>query len=187
LSPEIQFSDFIKDLENTKIQGFKFDDLKESMRRAFHQRVNFVALIAVYSLALGLVPRPQFFHSLVGALVGFTWYLITSAPSTGKPNRIEQILGFSISLKCRLCRDWHLHLHHWLYLQLILVCLLYVDAVYMRLHYIDSSELMTRDESLVEMLAIAIGFCLGGSVQGFAYDDWSKVIYTEVGLGIKPK
>lgn len=70
----------------------------------------------------------------------------------------------SISLRFTLY-NFHIHLHHWVYL-LIILLFLYLEQHYWKQHAASSS-----------VYSFASAFCLGGSVQGLKYADWANVIW----------
>jgi len=56
----------------------------------------------------------------ISFIVGFTIFMLLSAPKTGYPNRIDKILGFKTSLIFKLPSiSLKIHIHHWLYLLII--------------------------------------------------------------------
>jgi hypothetical protein len=85
-------------------------------------------------------------------IVGFTTYMILSAPKTGCPNRIDKIFGFKSSLIFKIpFLPLKIHIHHWLYLLIIRYFINYPQIIW---------------------------FCYGGIIQGIVmYNDFYKIVY----------
>jgi hypothetical protein len=88
----------------------------------------------------------------------------TSAATVGTVGGTASWKQMSISLRFTLY-NFHIHLHHWVYL--LIICLfLFLEQTYFAEHAASSS-----------VYSFASAFCLGGSVQGLKYADWSHVIW----------
>lgn len=88
----------------------------------------------------------------------------THAATVGTVGGKASWMQMSISLRFTLY-NFHIHLHHWVYL--LIVCLfLFLEQTYWAEH-----------AASYPIYAFASAFCLGGSVQGLKYADWSHVIW----------
>ena len=88
----------------------------------------------------------------------------TSAATVGTVGGTASWKQMSISLRFTLY-NFSIHLHHWVYL-LIICFFLFLEQTYFAEHAASSS-----------VYSFASAFCLGGSVQGLKYADWSRVIW----------
>ena len=91
----------------------------------------------------------MFFLYTLYFLLGFSIFGFLSAPSFGKPNRMDSLFGYSTSMKFKIGGKF-VHLHHWLILAILIII---VNNPYL------------------------ICILLGGIVQGLTYKDWYKIIY----------
>jgi len=106
----------------------------------------------IYLLILALLFKLNPY--ILSILVGYLLFEICSAPATGLKNRVDEIFGINASIKIPIGEHKYLHLHHWIILSTILALTLIHDS---------------NNKFL-------IGFCIGGIIQGFRYDDWNKIV-----------
>ena len=110
-------------------------------------------------------------YGCIGFVLGYAVYEWLSAPGTGQPNRFDAYVqetlgvdGFSTSLRRTVHvggRRLHVHVHHWVYLL--------VGAL------LSWTTVVTGPA-----IAVLVGFCLGGCLQGMVkYDDRWHVCWFE--------
>ena len=105
---------------------------------------------------------------LMAAVCGFSFYASVSAPSAGRPNRLDELVrwywpGFAgFSLRMPIGFGWILHVHHWLYLAVAMAALLVCVE-------------------LTPVVQCALCFMAGGAAQGiYAYPDWHQVLIKDI-------
>ena len=89
-----------------------------------------------------------------------------ASTNLGVTGGVVNFAHVSVSLRFTF-RAYHIHLHHWLYL-LIILLFLYMEQVWWKEHAASAP-----------IYAFFSAFCLGGSVQGLKYADWSET-HTEL-------
>eukprot|EP01095_Lingulamoeba_sp_RSL-Kostka_P011477 TRINITY_DN4365_c0_g1_i1.p1 TRINITY_DN4365_c0_g1~~TRINITY_DN4365_c0_g1_i1.p1 ORF type:complete len:114 (-),score=2.69 TRINITY_DN4365_c0_g1_i1:103-444(-) len=104
---------------------------------------------------------------VIGFFFGFLLYKSTSAKKTGEKNR--KIFGIHVPSVKFVIFGYMIHIHHWLYLQMISI---FFGVIWMY-NIFTFYELFP-----IYTMKLICGICCGGSLQGiYYYSDWHHVIY----------